>query len=368
MRRLLHRIVAAATLTILAVGGIAGVAAADIGTASTTVVDGEGSLLDDFSDHRSELGGDLCVGCANSGNTDLVVMWQSILVAEGFMTISQIDGQFGTATKNATINWQNRFALSDDGRVGADSWSSADDRLRDVEGGVYYDAVVGTGRVTFSRPIDGGNYRLNGVEAKDGKWATTPVAHKNIYLRSRTAYFGSIHQPSLARIGLGASDIGVTASAYVDGALTVKDDWGDNVDGIGGSLCNGCANSHNTDAVVLWQSILVAEGMLALGDIDGDFGTKTTNATKIWQSKYGLDNDGSVGDLTWGTADGQLTNGDGVSDVFYFPRNGTGRVAFTRAEGGTQPYELNQVRDPSGRSKSTNATRIYFKSRSIYLT
>jgi len=163
MRRLLHRIVAAATLTILAVGGIAGVAAADIGTASTTVVDGEGSLLDDFSDHRSELGGDLCVGCANSGNTDLVVMWQSILVAEGFMTISQIDGQFGTATKNATINWQNRFALSDDGRVGADSWSSADDRLRDVEGGVYYDAVVGTGRVTFSRPIDGGNYRLNGV-------------------------------------------------------------------------------------------------------------------------------------------------------------------------------------------------------------
>lgn len=52
-------------------------------------------------------------------------------------------------------------------------------------------------------------------------------------------------------------------------------------------------------AVKLWQEFLIEQGLLAKGTADGDFGPKTKSATRKWQKRAGLDDDGVVGKKTW---------------------------------------------------------------------
>ncbi|WP_164540545.1 peptidoglycan-binding domain-containing protein [Streptomyces abyssomicinicus] len=100
------------------------------GAYSASFVDGAGALTDDFGEQAGELGNSLCYGCGNSSGTDIVVLWQSILAAEDLLTLGQIDGDFGPATRDATKAWQTRYKLAADGMVGDATWSKADDRLR----------------------------------------------------------------------------------------------------------------------------------------------------------------------------------------------------------------------------------------------
>lgn len=60
-------------------------------------------------------------------------------------------------------------------------------------------------------------------------------------------------------------------------------------------------NGDEGNDVFLWQAYLTAKGY-PVGGIDGDFGPKTEAATKQWQKKNGLDADGIVGPISWGTA------------------------------------------------------------------
>jgi len=142
------------------------------GKYSTTYVDGAGSLTDDFGDHFRELGGSLCNGCAKSWNTDTVIMWQSILVAEGLLNHSAIDGKFGSGTSSATKAWQRRYSLTADGKVGPATWGKADQRLKWSNGSVRY--VGRRGYVSFYRGgsgwggYDEGAYQLTGVSAQGG--------------------------------------------------------------------------------------------------------------------------------------------------------------------------------------------------------
>lgn len=162
--------------------GFAGTAAADpsnSGVDSPRLVDGFGVLTDDWGDHFSDLGNSLCNGCADSFNTDTVMMWQAILASEGFLPVSEIDGQFGPITANATRQWQTRYQIGVDGQVGNETWTRADEWLRQVLVGgrihVRYDAV-GSGYVTFFRgnenagALDGGAYQLVDVLGPGGTY------------------------------------------------------------------------------------------------------------------------------------------------------------------------------------------------------
>jgi peptidoglycan hydrolase-like protein with peptidoglycan-binding domain len=140
---------------------------------SSSFVDGDGTLTDDWGEQFGELGNSLCYGCGNSNNTDIVVLWQSILAAEELLTLGDIDGQFGPKTRDATIAWQKRYELSADGKVGDATWGKADDRLSwQTNSMAGYTASYQSGAVMFyrgdtSKYRDGGAYKLYRVYRHD---------------------------------------------------------------------------------------------------------------------------------------------------------------------------------------------------------
>ncbi|WP_159323945.1 peptidoglycan-binding domain-containing protein [Streptomyces tendae] len=160
--------------TVLAVSPAHAAYSQNSGAYSTSFVDGAGKLTDDFGDHFDELGNSLCYGCGESSNTDIVVLWQSILVAEELLGFSDIDGQFGPTTRNATIKWQQRYGLGADGMVGDKTWSKADDRLVWLSNiDVSYTGKYNSGAVIFhrgstSKNKDSGAYKLAKVYQYDG--------------------------------------------------------------------------------------------------------------------------------------------------------------------------------------------------------
>lgn len=168
-----RKLLCVVVMSMLSVGLTAGTAHAGTGGGNsgvygTTFVDGAGVLTNDFGDHANELGHSLCNGCSNSQGTDLVVMWQSILYAEGLLRKSDIDGYFGSRTATATKEWQGLFNLSKDGKVGPRTWDAADSRLRwfwSIKSKLKYDAKNTSGHVSFMRgdfdkDHDGGGYLL----------------------------------------------------------------------------------------------------------------------------------------------------------------------------------------------------------------
>lgn len=99
--------------------------------------------------------------------------------------------------------------------------------------------------------------------------------------------------------------------AYVYGAGTYEDDWGNE-----GDLSTGTNTSSN--ATCLWQKILWADGYLASSDIDGVFGEDTKTATRKWQEYWYLPSDGVVGKNTFQKAGSFLWDGnnDGAVDTY----------------------------------------------------
>jgi hypothetical protein len=88
-------------------------------------VDGIDGVGNDWGDNP-----EVCYGCGNSYNTDVVTLWQLVLVADGFLSPFKVDGQFGPITKEATKQWQGwRTGLKVDGKVGPLTWGKADDAL-----------------------------------------------------------------------------------------------------------------------------------------------------------------------------------------------------------------------------------------------
>ncbi|MFC8872229.1 peptidoglycan-binding protein [Streptomyces sp. NPDC057148] len=163
--------------------------AGNSGAYSTSYVDGAGSLTDDFGDHFNELGNSLCYGCGESSNTDIVMLWQSILASEHLLDFHEIDGYFGSRTRAATVKWQQRHGLDDDGMVGNATWSKADDRLRWYGSTLRYRSGGHFGFVEFhrgdsSKSSDGGAYHLHKVMQGDGVYVFETGTR--VYHRSKT--------------------------------------------------------------------------------------------------------------------------------------------------------------------------------------
>jgi hypothetical protein len=76
-------------------------------------------------------------------------------------------------------------------------------------------------------------------------------------------------------------------------------------------------NGSKNDYVGDWQSFLRGEN-LYFGAIDDDFGNATEKATKLFQKKYGLKDDGVVGDSTYKKA---ITLGYHSSQIIVAPTN-----------------------------------------------
>ena len=129
---------------------------------------------------------------------------------------------------------------------------------------------------------------------------------------------------------------GLYGTSFVDGAGSLSDDFGEHYSELGHYLCWGCAHSWNTDLVVLWQLILFSEDLLGPTEIDGRFGSRTDSATRAWQRRYGLTDDGVVGPATWRRADSQLrwTWDDRFNAwwVDYVGKTHVGFVSFTRGK------------------------------------
>lgn len=172
-----------------------------------------------------------------------------------------------------------------------------------------------------------------------------------------------------------AHDEGAYSSTFVDGGGDLTNDWGEHYEDIGNSLCNGCGSSWNTDTVVLWQSILVAEHLLNRSSIDGKFGSGTAEATKKWQTRYGLTADGKVGDKTWDKADNRLSWATCGCYVIYDGYGDRGQLSLYRGDDtyswGDGAYRLGSVRDANGDRVSVDNTdanhHIYHKKRTVTL-
>ncbi|MEV0273406.1 MAG: hypothetical protein HOV71_28145 [Hamadaea sp.] len=108
--------------------------------------------------------------CVNTGN--LVRLWQTILYAEKLLPQADIDGEFGSQSANATINWQKQYnsnrpagapTIDVDGWVGSQSWNGAERRLKYETYDATYDYYNYAG-VTGERVV---NLRKN---KSTGEW------------------------------------------------------------------------------------------------------------------------------------------------------------------------------------------------------
>ncbi|MGH3735032.1 MAG: peptidoglycan-binding domain-containing protein [Micromonosporaceae bacterium] len=168
-----------------------------------------------------------------------------------------------------------------------------------------------------------------------------------------------------------AHDQGAYSTTFADGGGSLSDDFGDHYSEIGNSLCYGCGNSWNTDTVVMWQAFLAAEGLLSHSAIDGRFGPGTRDATKKFQSRYGLTADGKVGPATWDKADNRLRWDSCGCYVRYDGYGSTGSVNLTRgnpwAGYDSGAYELSSLRDDDGAHHTyfNDSHHIYHKSRTV---
>jgi putative peptidoglycan binding protein len=102
---------------------------------------------------------------------------------------------------------------------------------------------------------------------------------------------------TIGAIGVGSPAQASVAQGYIAGAGVLTDDWGDE-----GTISATTRNHSN--AVWLWQVILIADGYLtSIDDVDCWFGERTTAATIRWQRARGLTADGKVGPNTFGRAE-----------------------------------------------------------------
>ncbi|MDG4798525.1 peptidoglycan-binding protein [Micromonospora sp. WMMD1082] len=95
-------------------------------------IGGAGVVTDDWGDEGT-------LSRTSYASSSAVGLWQRVLVADGLLTLAQVDCEFGPVTESATKSWQQRNNLSADGKVGPLTFGRADDRLSDQGNGyVYY--------------------------------------------------------------------------------------------------------------------------------------------------------------------------------------------------------------------------------------
>jgi len=138
----------------------------------------------------------ICETCYPSrGN--LIGVWQAIMWADGgyyvnsgspnptYQTNCDVDGAFGGKTRAVTIQWQYSRQLTSDGRVGAQTWGEADNRLRLSAAG--QPTYAGSKRTLYFQR----NYYYNASE-RSYSWSWNGsgyfyTGYENIYLTRSTS-------------------------------------------------------------------------------------------------------------------------------------------------------------------------------------
>ncbi|MDX3098989.1 peptidoglycan-binding protein [Streptomyces sp. ME19-03-3] len=88
---------------------------------------GDGAWSDDW-------GNEGVVDTNTNRTSNATCLWQMVLWADGYLSSSGDDGDFGSQTKTATANWQSAHGLTADGSAGKASWSRAGPGLVQVPG------------------------------------------------------------------------------------------------------------------------------------------------------------------------------------------------------------------------------------------
>jgi hypothetical protein len=85
---------------------------------SSGYISGSGVVTDDLNDEGT-------LSTTQHNFNGAVWLWQSILIADGYLTTAGRDCQFGAGTKAATKLWQTAHDLDDDGVVGPKTFAAA---------------------------------------------------------------------------------------------------------------------------------------------------------------------------------------------------------------------------------------------------
>lgn len=104
-----------------------------------------GTMTDDWNDEG-------VVNVSTHRSSNVTCLWQTILMADGYLPASGVDGIFGDQTHAATVNWQRDRGLVADGSAGRNTWTKAGRRLTDSgsdSDGFRYGGYSGT-RFTFA--------------------------------------------------------------------------------------------------------------------------------------------------------------------------------------------------------------------------
>ncbi|MEU6184038.1 peptidoglycan-binding domain-containing protein [Streptomyces coeruleorubidus] len=154
-------------------------------------------------------------------------------------------------------------------------------------------------------------------------------------------------------LGLGASPASAKASdGFVRGYDGFADDFDDE-----GTL--SLSVNEKSNATCMWQAILWSEEINASrSSIDGVFGDRTHEATRVFQQRAGLTMDGKVGKGTFAEAGKRLTYVSGST--------ARGKELTLKYESGRR--NINFIRDSQGRYKFRDANSDWRVAGYDYLT
>jgi peptidoglycan hydrolase-like protein with peptidoglycan-binding domain len=116
-----------------------------------STVAGSGGFADDWNDEG-------ILSTTRHASSNATCLWQKILWADGKLAWDDIDGVFGSGTREATKKWQQEWVSGTaDGVVGKATFTAAGKSLRDTDGNGSVDTYRGTEGRSFlvSRTADG---------------------------------------------------------------------------------------------------------------------------------------------------------------------------------------------------------------------
>lgn len=116
-----------------------------------SMVAGSGAFGDDWNDEG-------ILSTTRHASSNATCLWQKILWADGKLAWDDIDGVFGSGTREATKEWQRDWVGGTaDGVVGKATFTAAGKSLRDTDGNGSVDTYRGTEGRSFlvSRTADG---------------------------------------------------------------------------------------------------------------------------------------------------------------------------------------------------------------------
>lgn len=224
-------------------------------------------------------------------DTALVQSWLNGQSGRDDLTV---DGKFGSGTEAAVKTFQKDAGLSQDGRVGSNTWNA-----------LYaaFAARQGSGEIYPGIPVRNGD-RGAAVKSMQKKLANLSAFYTAIPNITADGKFGSKSAEAL-RIFQKLFDL---TADEVMGSVTFAElerVWGNRQAGqntpvpaaYGGSVLS---EGSSGDAVRILQNFLTVGGCCTIKiAVDGQFGPATEQAVRNFQAQAGLTEDGKVGPNTW---------------------------------------------------------------------